>query len=204
MDGLDGLTRETSAAQADEIDSGIADGLLARNYVRRDVLARAGAALEHHVAAHADELVEQTGGRDDCAVFDLDLAGELRGVADDAAVADYAVVSHVHVLHQQVAVTHHGLALRGCAARDGDILTDGVVVADLTGGILALELQILRFGRDAGTREELVAVADAGTVVDRHAVEQLVVIAYHDVLVDDAERSDDIVVAQFCLWIDHC
>ena len=109
----------------------------------------------------------------------------------------------VHVLHQQVAIAHYGLALGSSAARDGNILTDRVVVANLTGGYLALELQILRLGRDTGTREELVAITDASTKVNGHVVQEFVVVAYHHVLVDDAEGTNDIVVAQFSLWVDN-
>ena len=143
VDALDGLVAESAAAKAYQVDAREADGLLAGNHVGRNVLTGAAAALEHDVSAHAAELVEQAGGRDDGKVVDNHLAGKLRGVADDAAVANHAVVTDVHVLHQQVVAAHDGLSLRGRAAADGHILTDGVVVANLGRGVLALELQVL-------------------------------------------------------------
>ena len=202
MDGLDGLAGKPSAAQANKVDTGVAHGFLTGNDEGGDVLTGTGAALEHDVAAHMGELVEQTGGRDDGTVVDNHLTGEFCGVANDAAVADYAVVADMHILHQQVAIAYNGLAFRGCTTTDGDILTDGVVVANLTGGHLALELQVLWFRGDGSTWKYLVIIAEARTEVEGHAVQQFVVVADHDVLVDYAEGTDNVVVAQLCFGID--
>ena len=91
-------------------------------------------------------------------------------VADNQAAAKHAVVSHVNGLHQEVIAAYYGLALRGCTTRDSNVLTDTVVIANLACCLLALELQILRLGRDAGTWEELIVVSDAGTYMDGDAV----------------------------------
>ena len=201
MDGVDGLTGKSSAAQTHEVDTSVADGLLTGNDVRRNILTGTSAPLEHHIAAYTDELVEQTGGGDNSKVIDFHLSGEFRGVADDTAITNHTVVGHMHVLHQQVSRTYHGLALRGCTTRDCDVLTDGVVVADLTGCLLALELEVLGLGGDAGTREELIPVADASTKMDGHIVEELVIVANHNVLINDTERTNDVAVTKFCLGI---
>ena len=203
VDGIDGLVRETTTTQAYEVDTSIADGLLAGNDEGWNILRGAATALEHDVAAHADELMEQTACRDNGEVIDLYLAGNLGGVADDAAIADDTVVGDVHVLHQQIAITHNCLATGGCAARDGNILTDGVIIANHAKGFLALELQVLGFGGNGGTGEELVAIADAGSEVERYVVQQFIVIAQLYVLIDDAERADHIVIAQLCLWVNN-
>ena len=110
----------------------------------------------------------------------------------------------MHVLHQQIAVTHHGLTFRGGTTADGDILADGVVVANLTGSLLALEFQVLRLRRDTGSWEELIAVADTCAEMDRDIVEETVVVANDHILVDHTERTDDITVAQLCLWVYNC
>ena len=131
-------------------------------------------------------------------------AGKLRGVADDAAVSNLTVVTDVHILHEQIAVAYYRLSFRSRAAADGDILADGVVVTNFAGSIFALELQILRFGRDAGTREYLVVVAETRAEVQRHAVQQFVVVANYHVFVNDAEGTDDVVVTKLCLGVNHC
>ena len=204
MDSLDSLTGESPAAQTYEVHTSIANGFFACNDVGRNVLTGTSTALEHNISPDVEELVEQTCCRNDGTVVDYHFSCKLRRVADDASVADDAVVSDVHILHQQVAVAHDGLALRGGTTADGDILADGVVVANLAGGLFALELQILWFRRDAGTRENFVVIAQTGAEVERHAVQQLVVVANNHVLVNHTERPDDIVVTEFCLGIDNC
>ena len=92
-------------------------------------------------------------------IIDGYLAGELGAIADDDVVADDVVVGDVTPFHQQVARADDGLPLGGCAAVDGDILANLVVVADDGQRLLALELQVLRDGADDGSREEDVAIA---------------------------------------------
>ena len=113
-------------------------------------------------------------------------------------------MGHVHVFHQQVAVAYDGCSFRGRATTDGDILAYAVVIANLASRFLALEFQVLGLGRDAGTGKELVVRADAGTVVDGHAVLKHIIVAHHGVLVDIAERADDVVVAKFGFRMDKC
>jgi hypothetical protein len=57
------------------------------------------------------ELVEETSGGDNGKIINFDLTSKFRGIADDAAVADHTIVSHMHILHQQVAISHNGLTL---------------------------------------------------------------------------------------------
>ena len=40
--------------------------------------------------------------------------------------------------------------------------------------------------------------------VDGHTIEQVVVIAHYHILVNNAERANDVVIAQLCLWINNC
>ena len=102
MDSLNSLTWEASATQAYQVHACIAYWLLAGNDVGRNVLRGARATLEHNVAAHLAELVEQAGGTDDGIVIDLNFASKLCGVADDTAVAYNTVVGDMHIFHQQV------------------------------------------------------------------------------------------------------
>ena len=140
-------------------------------------------------------------GADDGVVIYNHLAGKLGRVTDNQAAAQLTVVSHVNSLHQEVVAAYHGLALRGCTTRDSNVLTDAVVVAHFAGCHLALELQVLRLGRDASAWEEFIIVADTSAHVDGNAVLQYVVIAQNGVLVDIAERTDNVVVTEFCLWM---
>ena len=170
VDVLDGLIAETATAQTDEVDAAVAGWLLAGNDVWRNILRETATALDHHVTCDMAELVNENVGADDGVVVYYHLTGKLGRVADNQAAAEHAVVSHVNGLHQEVVAAYYGLALRGCTTRDSNVLTDTVVVANLACCLLALELQILRLGRDAGTWEELIVVSDAGTYMDGDAV----------------------------------
>ena len=170
VDVLDGLIAETTATQTDEVDAAIAGWLLAGNDIRRNILRETATTLDHHVACDMAELVNENVGADDGVVIYYHLTGKLGRVADNQAAAEHAVVSHVNGLHQEVVAAYYGLALRGCTTRDSNVLTDTVVIANLACCLLALELQILRLGRDAGTWEELIVVSDAGTYMDGDAV----------------------------------
>ena len=201
MDGLDGLTGESPAAQTDEVHASIANGFFACNDVGRNVLTGTSTALEHNISPDVEELVEQTCCRNDGTVVDYHFSCKLRRVADDASVADDAVVSDVHILHQQVAVTYYRLTLRSSTATDGDVLANRIVIANFASGFLALELQILRLCRNRCTWENLVVVAQTGSKVERHAIQQLIVVANNHVFVNHTERADDIVVTQLGFWV---
>ena len=72
-------------------------------------------------------------------MMDDDLAGEFRGIADDAVAADDAVVGDVHVFHQKVVRTDDGHAFRRCSTRNRDVFADGIVIANLAGRDFTLE-----------------------------------------------------------------
>ena len=192
MDVLNGFSREATTAQADEVNARITDRLLAGNNKWRNVLREAASTLYHHVRADVAELVAEHNSRNDGEIVDGYFSGKLGGVANDAAVAYHAIVSDVHVLHEQVVVAHDGGSLGSCTARDSYVLTDGVVVADLASGDLALELQVLRLCGKTGACQHLVAVSDACALINSDAILEHVVIADNDVAVDIAEGADDV------------
>jgi hypothetical protein len=105
-------------------------------------------------------------------------------------------VGYVHVLHQQIVVAHDGGAFRGRSTADGYVLSDAVVVAYLANGVLALELQILRFCGNACAGEDFIVRTNAGTVVDGDTVLKIVVVAQDGVSVYVAKGPDDIVVSE--------
>ena len=199
VDELNQVVAEAAAAQSYQIDASIANGFLAGDDVGWDVLTEPAAALNHHVAANLAELMAEHLGTDDGIIVDSYFAGKFGGIADDEMVAQHTVVGHVHVLHEQIVAAHLGRSFGGCATRNGHILADAVVVANLAQSFLALELQILWLGRQAGTGEHLVAVADTGTEINRYTILKDVVVADDGVAVNIAERADDIVLTQLGL-----
>ena len=105
----------------------------------------------------------------------------------------------MHTFHQQVVAAHLGQSFTGCATTYGNIFPYAVVVAHHASCLFAIELEVLGFGADTCTWEELIIVADACTSMYGHIAYEMVAIAYHRILVYIAEWSDDVVVAELCL-----
>ena len=170
MNGVDGLIRESATAQSNQVYTCITDRLFTCDDIGRNVLTGTAAALEHDVSAYMQELVEETAGRNDGIVVDNHFAGKLGRVANNTTVANLAVMTDMHVLHQQIAVTNSRLALGGRTTADGYILADRVVVTNLASGLFTLKLQVLRLGGDGDTREDLVVVAETCSEVQRYTI----------------------------------
>ena len=112
------------------------------------------------------------------ALADLDVARQHDVVGEDRAVADPAVVSDVHVGHQEAAGADECRTARLRRAMEGDALADHVALADEEAGLGTLEGQVLRLaaqdrplvhavaaaqhrpGLDHGVGAHLAAVAD--------------------------------------------
>ena len=200
--GIDGLARETAAAQSDEVETTIGHGVAGGHAVGRDVLSCARTSAHHHVAADVAELVNEHGGTDDGKIVHDNLARKFGGIADDAAIANQHIVSHVHSLHKEVVAAHNGTSFGSGAAVDGHILADGIVVAHFSSGFLAAELEVLRDGTDDGTREDGIAAAHARAAEQGDAIHQCVVVANDYVLVDKAEGANLAVFADDGLGMD--
>ena len=98
----------------------------------------------------------------------------------------------------------NGLSL-GCGTTvDGYVLTDEVVITYFGRCLFADKLQVLRDGTDDGSGENLIAVADAGTIKDGNVRHDNIVIADDYILVDEAERPDLYVLSDLCFRINIC
>ena len=86
----------------------------------------------------------------------------------------------------------------------GYVLAYLVVVAYYCGGLLAFELEVLRYGAYYRAGEEYVAATYARSAKDRNAVHKYVVVAYFDVFVDVAESSYLTVFSDFRFGVDVC
>jgi hypothetical protein len=132
------------------------------------------------------------------------LTGELRLVTDDAIVVDNYIVTCMHTFHKEVVVAHNGLAFRGCTTVDGNILTNRIVVTNLSRSFLALELQVLRHSTNYGTGENSVVIAHTRTVKQGNTIHQLIVISDNYILIDVAERTNFAICSNDCLRVDVC
>lgn len=101
----------------------------------QDVLSDDGAAADVGMSSDTDELVNRAESADDSPLFDSDVSGERGGVGHDDVVSDEAIVSDVGIGHDEaVTADLRELAALNCAAVDGDVFTDFVVIANFEAG----------------------------------------------------------------------
>lgn len=125
-------------------------------------------------------------------------------VDEDDVVEDVAVVGHVGVRHQQVAVPDPSAAvfLHG-AAIDGDPFAELVVVPDEDTGLVAAGVAlVLRLTADDAVRPEAVVRADRRLADDRHMTVEPAAVTDAGFGTDETERTDFDVVAKFGIRID--
>ena len=117
--------------------------LLGADDIGGHILREGRTGLNHRTLSDARlGVLDDTGGEDDSVLNDA-VAGNLRAVAEDAAVADFRVVGDVGTLHQHVVVAEDGLATGVGSAVDDDIFADDIAVADDAFRLFAAELKVL-------------------------------------------------------------
>src|SRR5688500_10415494 len=170
----------------------VADRLDERRHVLRD----ARAAANEAVTTDLHELMHRGQPGEDRAVLHRHVTRQLRGVRDDHAVSDVAVVREVHVRHQEAPLPDGRLERLGGAAIDRRVLADTGAVADLDPRLLALELQVLgvsakhRADPYDDVRAEPNVLFQHGTGLDRAPI------ADHAAVADDGVRADGHVVPE--------
>ncbi len=206
---VDLLGGEAVAAQADHVHAA-AEVHGGHREPREHIAHAAGMAAEHGARTHPYELVQAGVARHEHAVGKLDVARQQRAAADDAPVADLAIVPSVRAAHP-VGVVAHARGLVGLAAVDGHALAEGVVAADLEPrpGLVPREADVLRREAEAAAREHDVAIAHRERARQVHASDQSVAGTKPDAAADRAVRADLAALADRdvalddCAWMDH-
>ena len=143
------------------------------------------------MAPYAAELVHAGSRADVGEVLYRHVTAERRRVAEDRVAADMAVVRHVHVGHEHVAIADaREAAAAARAAVDGDELAEDVAPADREPRLLAAELQVLRHLPNRRERVDLRVVADLGPAVDDRRRADPAVRAEVHVRADHGMRTD--------------
>ena len=155
-DVLADLLVDIGIFQHREVRAAIINGRTAGDDVGRDVAREGGAGLNHCHVAHAGAGILDDARREEYAVANLAVAGNLRTIADDAVVAHLRVVADMGTLHEEVAVADDRLSALVGGAVDDDILTDDVVVADDAFAGFTRKVEILRDGGNDRTLMNLV------------------------------------------------
>ena len=161
----------------------ILHGLATGDDVGRDVLRERGAGLYHGHVAHARLGILHHRRTVYHTIAYHAVAGNLRAVAEHAAVAHHRVVGDVDTLHQEVPIAQHGLTTSIRATVDDHVLANGVVVADGHEALRTIEIEVLRQGSNHRALKHLVVLAHARTTeYADEGIEDAVVANFHVVL----------------------
>ena len=178
-------------------------GILLSGYnIGRNIAREGSTGLHHRTSADTRPGIFNDRTGEDDAVLNLTIAGNLRTIAEDAAVADLRVVRDVGPLHQHVLVADDGLSAGVGGTVDDHIFADNVTIADNTLRLLATELEVLRQSTDDTALVHLVTLSHARTITYTDKGEDDTAVANHHVVLDIREREYLTVVAYFRLWAD--
>src|ERR1700733_6259753 len=123
------------------------------------------------------------------AVTDVHVTGERDGIGKNDTVTNFAVVTDVHVDHQQTIAAHHCHASFSGSV-NGHVLAQHGSIADLHSSRFALVAKILRFESDTGSGRYAAVVTNCGVTIDNCMSANYGSAAYLDVGTDDCVRTD--------------
>ena len=147
------------------------------------------------------KLVDTGHSADDGKVVDVHVPGQLHHIGDDAVAAHLTVVRHVHIFHQEVAISHHGVFFQVCSAVDGHIFPDQVSAADDEARILAGILEVLGLRSYHGVAEDAVFVAQGGIPVYGDGCDQVIAAPHLHLGPDITPGPNDAIIANLGTWV---
>ena len=101
----------------------------------------------------------------------------------------------MHISHQQIAVANNRLAAGGCATVNGAALANGIVIANLNGGILTGELEVLWHRGNYCSRKDTAVLADTGTGKDSYIGAYPSIIADFDIVAYSSEVGNGYILS---------
>ena len=99
-------------------------------------------------------------GREDDAIADLTVAGNLSAIAKYTVVTHDGIVTDMSAFEQEVIISDNGASIPVRAAVDHHILTNHIIITDLHIGLGTTVVEVLRQGSNHTALMDLVVVAD--------------------------------------------
>jgi hypothetical protein len=141
---------------------------------------------------------------DNSPLFDRDMSRQRGCVHQHGMIANHAVVPDMRVGHDEdVAADACDASALGGAARDGDVLTDDVVIADLETRWFAPIRNVLRVHAQRGKGKYLVVFAETAGAAYHNVGYKFAVLTQFDAGVHDAVRPDAAGLRNFRGWVDN-
>ncbi len=202
LDPCNGVVLVASTTQTDHVHAHITERLAGGFHERRYVLAHQAGTCNEAVRPDVDELLHGDVPFQDGPIVDGDVPCQIHAVGDHHVAAHDAIMGEVYIRHQKGVAAHGGLQPVRSAPVDGDAFADGTAIAHFGGGLLASELQVLRYGTDHGAGEDAAVATDARAIQQHCVGPDPTAIADLDIAVDAGERFYGDVLAQFGIGVD--
>ena len=186
--------------KADRVDAHPFGRGTSNHSIRRNILDKARTTLNHAVGTDVGELMDQGTAAYNSKRINNHLTCHLNRIAHDDIVADIAVVSYVAIGHDHTVLANLGDKLGGSTAMHGNTFVQLGTVANLYGSIFALELEVLRYGGNTSTGEDVDILSDTSTGEYGDTVLEDGAITNHGVGIDTAEGADLDVFANLCAF----
>src|SRR5574344_1065894 len=128
------------------------------------------------------------------------IAGNLRSIAKDTAIAHLGVVGDVSTFHEHIVIAEHRPSSAMGSTVNHHVLADNVVIADDTLRLFATELEILRQSTDNTALVDFIMSPHARTVHNTDKRKNNTVVTNYHVVLDIDEGENLAVIADFRLW----
>lgn len=185
------IRAQAAAHQTNTIERNQPRSVSLHETVWRDVLSDDGSPSDKRLFADADELVNGGVSAQPSAILDFHVSRERRGVGHSDIVCHHAIMPHMDVSHQEVAVPNPGATV--CTvrtARDAGVFPNRVLITDLEPLRLSLPARVLRRAANVTVRMEGVVRPDLRTAFDDGMGADNVVRSHGHLRPDHRERMD--------------
>src|SRR3989338_8291428 len=132
------------------------------NDKRRHVLHHFGAPADQSQLSDPDKLMNSGKPSDNGAVFNNDVAGKRRVVGENGIIMKDAVMGHMGISHEKIAVSYNGFGAFLGAGIEGHIFAEDIPVSDSKITDAAFEFFVLGAAAHHGPGKNFIFSADHG------------------------------------------
>ena len=136
--------------------------------------------------------------------MNITITCHLGTITKGTIVVNLCIMRHVNTLHKEVSIANHSFAIGKGSTVYHHILSKDILVSNFQTGIIALMVEILRFGSKHSILIYLVTLAHACSIHDAHIGIDNAVVAYHHIPLDISKGIDSHIIPYLCFWVYVC
>lgn len=181
---------ESAAAQANEIHPFKAQGVLAREDIRRNIFGHPEASSDHCVLTHMNKLMDRRQPADNRPITEMDVSAEGGTICQDHIVPQLAIVRHVAIRHEEAIVADSRDPAFDSRPVEGYELPNDNIVADLEKCLLTGIFEVLRRTRDRSPVENPAPGSNPRSARDHGIGPHGGSVANDNIIFNDGKRPD--------------